>query len=226
MVNPAPKKPLIDITNINEKVYELIKSRIICRDYPPGFQINIRKLQDELGVSNSPIINSLFRLSGEGLVEITSRKGTYVKDITEKDIHEIEEFRIILECGAVDIIAGRITDEQLEMLERRYKETLIPERSFDYTKFMQKDSLFHLEIMKLADNQRLIDTYKRLNAHIQIARFEFVKQRKKPLPWTHRDHLEIISALKQRDPEKAKQAIVNHRVKARDAFLGKSKINE
>lgn len=226
MVNPAPKKPLIDITNINEKVYELIKSRIICRDYPPGFQINIRKLQDELGVSNSPIINSLFRLSGEGLVEITSRKGTYVKDITEKDIHEIEEFRIILECGAVDIIARRITDEQLEMLERRYKETLIPERSFDYTKFMQKDSLFHLEIMKLADNQRLIDTYKRLNAHIQIARFEFVKQRKKPLPWTHRDHLEIISALKQRDPEKAKQAIVNHRVKARDAFLGKSKINE
>lgn len=226
MVNPAPKKPLIDITNINEKVYELIKSRIICRDYPPGFQINIRKLQDELGVSNSPIINSLFRLSGEGLVEITSRKGTYVKDITEKDIHEIEEFRIILECGAVDIIAGRITDEQLEMLERRYKETLIPERSFDYTKFMQKDSLFHLEIMKLADNQRLIDTYKRLNAHIQIARFEFVKQRKKPLPWTHRDHLEIISALKQRDPEKAKQAIVNHRVKARDAFLGKTKINE
>ena len=55
---------------------------------------------------------------------------------------------------------------------------------------------------------------------------EFVKQRKNPLPWTHQDHLEIINALKQRDPEKAKQAIVNHRVKARDAFLGKRVIDE
>jgi len=226
MVEIAKKKAVIDITNINEKVYELIKSRVICRDYPPGHQISIRNLQDELGVSNSPIINALYRLSGEGLVDITSRKGTYVKDITEKDIYEIEELRIILECGAVEIVARKITDEQLGMLERRYKETLIPERRFDYTTFMEKDSLFHLEIIQLANNQRLIDTYKRLNAHIQIARFEYAKQRKKPLPWTHSDHLEIISALKQRDPEKAKQAIVSHRVKARDAFLGKSKINE
>lgn len=226
MAEIARKRAIIDITNINEKVYELIKSRIICREYPPGHQVSIRKLQDELGVSNSPINNALFRLSGEGLVDITSRKGTYVRDITEKDIYEIEELRIILECGAVDIIAGKITDKQVEIIERRYKETLIPEAHFDYTKFMEKDSLFHLEIMKLANNQRLIDTYKRLNAHIQIARFEYAKQRKKPLPWTHGDHLEIISALKLRNPEKAKQAIVNHRVKARDAFLGASKINE
>jgi DNA-binding GntR family transcriptional regulator len=226
MADVASKTGIIDITNINEKVYELIKARIIRRDYPPGHQISIRKLQDELGVSNSPIINALFRLSGEGLVEITSRKGTYVKDITERDIYEIEELRIILECGAVDTVARKITDEQVDLLERRYAETLIPERSFDYTTFMEKDSLFHLEIIKLANNQRLIETYKRLNAHIQIARFEFAKQRKKPLPWTHRDHLGIIDALKQRDPEKAKQAIVSHRVKARDAFLGKGKINE
>jgi DNA-binding GntR family transcriptional regulator len=224
MAEVAKKKAIIDITNINEKVYELIKSRVICRDYPPGHQISIRKLQDEIGVSNSPIINALFRLSGEGLVDITSRKGTYVKDITEKDIDEIEELRIILECGAIDIIGRTITDEQVEHLKQQYEETLVADKKFDYTKFMEKDSRFHLEIVKLTNNQRLIDTYKRLNAHIHVARFEYAKQRKTPLPWTHRDHLEILNALKQRDPEKAKKAIVDHRVKSRDAFLGKIKV--
>lgn len=224
MTETARKTGIIDITNINEKVYELIKSRVICRDYPPGHQISIRKLQDELGVSNSPIINALFRLSGEGLVDITSRKGTYVKDITEKDIYEIEELRIILECGAIDIIGRIITDEQVKQLKQKYEETLVVEKKFDYTKFMEKDSRFHLEMVKLTNNQRLIDTYKRLNAHFHIARFEYAKQRKTPLPWTHRDHLEILNALRQRDPEKAKKAIVDHRVKSRDAFLGKTKV--
>jgi DNA-binding GntR family transcriptional regulator len=222
MADPVRKKALIDITNINEKVYDLIKDRIITHEYPPAYQLNIRKLQDELGVSNSPIVNALFRLSGEGLVEITSRKGTYVKDITEQDIYEIEELRTILECGAVDIISGDITDEQIEVLENLYKETLIPEKEFEYTRFMEKDRNFHLKMVEITGNQRLIDTYKRLNAHIQIARFEFAKQRKTPLPWTHQDHLGILKALKQRNPDKAKKAIVSHRVKSRDAFLGKT----
>lgn len=78
----------IDITNINEKIYNLIKTRITHLEYPPGYQINIKKLQDELGVSSSPIKDALFRLVGEELLEINPRKGTFVKDVLEKDILE------------------------------------------------------------------------------------------------------------------------------------------
>lgn len=225
MADSDEKKTLIDITNINEKIYNLIKTRITHIEYLPGYQINIRKLQDELGVSNSPIKDALFRLAGEGLVEITSRKGTFVKDITERDLYEIEEVRAILEIGAADIVAKTITDDQLDQLEERYNETLIPEDDFEYSKFMEKDNLFHLEIIKLTKNQRLMSVYKQLNAHVQIVRFQFARNRKKPLPWTHQDHLEILKAFKQRDTEKVKQAIGNHRVKARDAFLETRKKN-
>ena len=220
------KKNLIDITNINEKIYNLIKRRITHFEYPPGFQMNIRRLQAELGVSNSPIKDALFRLAGEGLVEITSRKGTFVKDISERDIYEIEEVRIILETGAADLIAKTISDKQLERLEVLFKETLIPEDEFEYSKFMEKDSRFHLEIIKLTNNQRLVDVYKQLNAHVHITRFQYARNRKLPLPWTHQDHRDIIKALKLRNPEKVKKAIRIHRVKARDAFLETRKKND
>ena len=221
MADSDKKKVLIDITNINEKIYNLIRGRIIHFEYPPGFQITIRKLQDELGVSNSPIKDALFRLAGEGLVEITSRKGTFVKDISEKDLYEIEEARAILEIGAANIIAKTITDKQLGRLEALYKETLIPEDRFEYSKFMEKDSRFHLEIIKMTNNRKLLDIYKQLNAHVHITRFQYARNRKKPLPWTHKDHREIIEALRLRDPEMVKIAIQSHREKARDAFLKK-----
>ncbi len=90
---------------------------------------------------------------------------------------------------------------------------------------MEKDSRFHLEIIKMTNNQKPVDIYKQLNAHVHITRFQYARNRKKPLPWTHKDHRDIIKALKLRDPERAKKAIQNHREKARDAFL-KKRINQ
>ena len=219
MTDLNPKNTLIDITNINEKIYSLIRGRITHFEYPPGYPLNIRRLQAEFGVSNSPIKDALFRLAGEGLVEITSRKGTFVKDISERDLYEIEEMRVILEVGAVEIIAATITDDQLAHLELLYNETLMPEEQFEYSQFMEKDSLFHLEIIMMTNNKRLLEVYKQLNAHVHITRFQYARNRKKPLPWTHQDHLDILAALKDRDPDKAKKAVRIHRIKARDAFL-------
>jgi DNA-binding GntR family transcriptional regulator len=222
MQRAREKQSLIDITNINEKIYNLIKERITKFEYPPGFQLNIRKLQEELGVSNSPIKDALFRLAGEDLVEITSRKGTFVKDISKRDLAEIEEVREILEIGAAEIAAKNMTEEQVKELEKKYRETLLPEKEFEYGRFMKKDSEFHLEIIKATKNRRLINFYGQLNAHVQIVRFQKARSRKKPLPWTHKDHLEILKAIKNRDPEKAKEAIRRHRAKAREAFLDDS----
>ena len=219
MTDLDQKKAPIDITNINEKIYSLIKGRITHFEYPPGYPLNIRRLQAEFGVSNSPIKDALFRLAGEGLVKITSRKGTFVKDVSERDLYEIEETRAILEVGAVGIIAATITDEQLERLESLYHETLIPEEEFEYSQFMEKDSRFHLEIIRMTNNKRLLDVYKQLNAHVHITRFQYARNRKKPLPWTQQDHKDILKALKLRDRKKIKKAIQSHRVKARDAFL-------
>ena len=210
---------VIDITNINEKVYQLLKERIVNLTYPPGHRINNRELIKELKISQTPLKDALMRLSGEGLVEICSRRGTYVRDITAKDIREIEDTRIILETGAIDAVARQITDEQLEELERLYQDTLIDEKGFSYSRFMGKDNAYHLAIIRLANNDILYDIYKKLNAHMQIVRFKFARQNRKKLDWTDRDHEDILTALKLRDPERAKNAMRRHLLTARDAFL-------
>ena len=210
----------IDITNINEKIYNLIKKRIIRLEYPPGYQINIKELQNELNVSSSPIKDALFRLVGEDLLEINPRKGTFVKDVTEKDILENEQFRTILEVGAVDIIADTITDEQISLLEQRHRE--LTDQN-DYGTFMEKDNQFHLDIITMTKNDKLVKTYKRLNSHVNIIRFKFSHHlQHRPFWGTVQDHLEILNALRDRDSEKAKQAIRSHRIKSQDALLQKS----
>lgn len=212
--------PAIDVTNINEKIYDWLKKRIITCTYPPGHKLNIRQLGKDLGVSQTPIKDALFRLAGEGLIEISSRKGTYVKEVTDQDIAEIYDTRLILESGAGEIIATGITDEQIMELEKLYEATLRTDADADYRIFMERESEFHLAIIRYTNNNRLIGIYKQLNAHMQSVRFRY-GGRVKRLPHTNQEHEKILRAIKTHDPVKVKEAVRDHLLSGRATFLEK-----
>lgn len=222
----VPNEALIDIKNINEKVYELLRERIITSTYPPGHKIKVHILSDELGISQTPIKDALSRLAGEGLIQISSRRGTYVKGVTEQDIAEIFETRIIIETGAAEMVAKRITDEQVEKLQRLYEETLAGGADTSYRLFIEKAGEFHLAIIRLTENNRLLDIYRNLNAHMQILRFRFGQSGLKRLSGTDEQHYRILKALKGRDPARARKAVKEHLLMAKNSFLKTKTINE
>ena len=204
---------LIDVSNINEKVYNYIKSNIINYNYPPGYNLNLNQLSELLGVSPTPIKDALFRLAGEGLVEIAPRKGTYVKDVTLADIHEILQTRIILETAAVEAITASLTDEQVGRFEDLFRQ-MISFRAGEsdeasYKAYMERDSEFHLLFFQIMGNQRLLNIYRNLNAHIQIVRFRLLDRRGKHVT-TDQEHAMILEALRERNPARAKEAVRRH----------------
>jgi GntR family transcriptional regulator, rspAB operon transcriptional repressor len=214
---------LIDVTNINEKVYQLIKQNIIKFIYPPGHNLNINELKDALGVSPTPIKDALFKLAGEGLVVIYPRKGTYVKDVTGEDIHEIIQTRLILETAVVADIANRISDEQLQILEGFYQKGLSikvdQDNIDDYKAFMESDSQFHLSFFLFWGNKRVTEIYRNLNAHMQIARYRLMHHTRSKNPWTDQEHREILTALQERNTARAQEAVRRHLVRLEKACL-------
>jgi DNA-binding GntR family transcriptional regulator len=204
---------LIDVSNINEKVYNYIKTNIINYNYPPGYNLNLNRLSEMLGVSHTPIKDALFRLAGEGLVEIAPRKGTYVKDVTLEDIHEILQVRLILETEVVGAIAAGLTDEQLLQFTGLYGQMIsvrVGENDVaSYKAYMEHDSEFHLLFFQILGNQRLLNIYRNLNAHIQIVRFRLLDRRGKNVT-TDQEHANILEALRERNPEKAREAVRQH----------------
>jgi GntR family transcriptional regulator, rspAB operon transcriptional repressor len=214
MEKNATAPSIIDVTNINEKVYDYIKKNIINFHFPSGYKLNIKQLSETLGVSHTPIKDALFRLAGEGLIDITSRTGTYVKNIEEADIHEILQTRLILETAVIEEIAGKITDEQLQTLKGLYQKgvslAVHPNDSESYKAFMEYDSQFHLSFFDIMGNKRLIYIYKNLNAHMQMVRFRLMNDALGKRPTTDEEHRMILEALCERNVAKAKQAIENH----------------
>ena len=79
-----------------DQVYEKLKDRIVQLKIPFGSKLNVSKLQEEYGVSSTPVREALNRLLNEGLIEFENNVGARVIDITEEEVRQFQELTFCL----------------------------------------------------------------------------------------------------------------------------------
>ena len=83
------------------------------------------QLAEKLGVSRTPIREAIRKLELEGLVLMIPRKGAEVAKISEKSLKDVLEVRRSLEELAIELACQRMTDTDLQELERKQKKIFI-----------------------------------------------------------------------------------------------------
>ena len=78
---------------------------------------------------------------------------------------------------------------------------------------------FHLSIIRISKNQKLVDMYDQLNSHLQVFRFRMAAEFEKRLPSTDKGHKEIVEALKKHNVKEGENTIKKHILENRDVFL-------
>ena len=81
--------------NLGQQAYHRFKELLFARVWKPGEFVSQSELVEKTGVQISPMRDALHRLSAEGLVTITPRKGIQVVPASIKIIREVYQFRII-----------------------------------------------------------------------------------------------------------------------------------
>lgn len=108
--------PRINIHTISEAAYEVLRERVISKEFAPGQRLNLEAIEKQLGISRTPLKEALTRLEMEGLVTIVPRTGTYVTDPVPEEIAESFDMRRVLEVYAVELAVQRASDEDYESL--------------------------------------------------------------------------------------------------------------
>jgi len=202
-------KKLIQSPNLRERVYEILKKTIILGEIPPGKKIDEESLARQLGVSRTPIRESLCRLENEGIIEIIPRRGAFVLKHSKERIVEILLVREVLEGFAARLAVDHIderTIEEMKSLLKGFSESNIRDRSKEYT---QADLKFHTLILKKSKNTLLIGLMNILNDHIQMLRLRTVSLKGRPEN-SLQEHLKIIEALEKRNPSMAESLMRKH----------------
>ena len=89
-------------TNLNERVYDELRARLLTRQEPAGGKLSLHALATQLGVSRSPVHHALTRLVAEGLLTVRPRRGYYVTPVTAEAVDEGYDVRLALELLAAE----------------------------------------------------------------------------------------------------------------------------
>ena len=152
---------------MNEKIYSIIKKRILNLYFEPGQNLNPKELAKELGVSQTPIREVLLRLEWEKLVTIIPRMGIQVTKIDFKELKEVYRSRILIEGELCRLAAKNITSEHLSGMknllisckkiknEHVREELVVLDNKFRKVLFQAADCRTLQEISELLYNQTL-----------------------------------------------------------------------
>jgi DNA-binding GntR family transcriptional regulator len=202
------KKPLqIRNMSLRARTTEILRNEILSGRLSSGTILNERELATKLGVSKTPVRESLSLLDHEGLIVTIPRKGYFVSPITVQDVHNFFGLRLILECAAAEMAAAKLTDEQIEQLE-----ALVPDKSpsDSMSQRLDQNLEFHCLIAKLSGNERLAALIRKLLLEMaRVIAAGFVPE----------EHAKVMLALRERDPRRAAAAMRDHICAVRDNAL-------
>jgi len=205
----------VALKNFREKpslvddVRDYLRDSIVNLSLKPGEQLNELALIKKLNISRSPIREAFRFLEAEGFVIRHRGRGVFVREVTANDVIELFPIRAALESLAAELAASRLTDKELQDLEKITNKMEQVAGKGDIRAYGKLNFDFHREIVKGARNKRLEEMIK--NAGRQSMWFFFATLYfKKSLNYAMSSHREVYLALKSRDGKRAAECVKNH----------------
>ncbi len=201
----------IDTSPLAKQVYDVIRKKIISREYVPGDKLDIQTLADTFGVSRSPVKDAINDLVHDGLIEVIPRKGTYVTELDFNSFLDVLDARLMIEKWAGKQIIETITVEQIKKLKSIVTEMdkLLAFSPFPFDDYSQLDMKFHKLLIEWTKNQRVKEIYFSLNTHVSLSRIVYSTSLESTIN-RHKDHLHLVEAIESRDLNAFNQTIERH----------------
>lgn len=194
---------------LRDVVFNTLREAILKGELKPGERLMELQLAAKLGVSRTPIREAIRMLEQEGLAVTIPRKGAEVAKMTEKDMEDVLEIREALDELAAKTACTRITEEQLQALERIRDEFVESTRSCDVKRIAEADVSFHDVIYEATGNPKLVNMLNNLREQIYRYRVEYLKEEKN-YPVLIAEHERIVEALHAHNQDEVVSAMHSH----------------
>ena len=195
--------------NLTEQSKKIIRNAIIYGELKLGESISEIGICNKYGLQKTPVREALIILSIEGLVKKVRRRGSFVFDITVKEIEQIAELRYLLEEFALKKSFVTNKNELLSELSSIYQNMEVASNTKDYIKYLDLKTEFHRAFFKHCDNDYLKNNYESLSSKVEALRF-YVVQSAVDSGEGLESHKQIIDSIESNDNEQLSQNLKEH----------------
>lgn len=191
-----------------EYAMRAITENIISIDLEPGQLISENEIASFLGVSRTPVRESIQELNKAALIEIYPQRGSYVSLIDSKYVEEAVFLRKILDIAVIEEACDLATEDDIALLEENVALQEFYLKSNNTKKIFELDNEFHRMIYVAAKKEMIHNMRRNVMIHFDRVRtlsMLAVKDTK-----IVADHGIMLSAIKNKDKNKAKEIVEKH----------------
>jgi DNA-binding GntR family transcriptional regulator len=189
--------------DLGTKAYKKLKQMILNGELKPGQKLVQEDLAEKLGVSRTPLLQAISKLSGDYFVETIPRRGAYVRTFSDRDKLGIFDIKSQLEPFGAYHAAQNITEQGLVELEQIQEQ--LKTGGSDLASRVDCDFSFHQCIMQHSGNPFLPEILKTYSSMLLDSEHIL-----KSIDKTIEEHQAIIDAIKAKDANSARELMYYH----------------
>ncbi|MEN2768615.1 GntR family transcriptional regulator [Ornithinibacillus xuwenensis] len=204
--------------NKQQKVYRVLKGRIIEREYVPGQRIVIDQIAKELETSSIPVREAIRQLEAERLVVYKRNIGPVVAEVNESDYLDTVYVLAVLEGYATAQAGKDFPKEKLNQLCELNQLMEVALEDFDIIQYSKLNAAFHRIICEECKNTYLIESIQHTWNRIDSIRGTGSTLYSKRVKESITEHQQIIELLENGDSDKLEFLAREHKIKTAENF--------
>ncbi len=206
---------LLETRVLTDHVYDAIRSMIEDGVLTPGEKINKKHLEEQLGVSQTPINDALIRLEGQRILEQKNRRGFFVKEFSCRELVDLFAARAAVEGMATRLAVENVTESEIAELAQFFSDATFPLSEEAYHAYERTDRDFHTRLIEYSRNELIQEMNERFGYIVRAATKGLVR----PPEETIHEHRAIIAAIHDRDAKRAGELMTDHLMRSRAKLL-------
>ncbi|MBN0044930.1 GntR family transcriptional regulator [Streptomyces actuosus] len=194
---------------LRDQVAHALRAALISGELQPGRVYSAPALAADFGISATPVREAMLDLVREGLVEPVRNKGFRVTEVSERDLDQYSELRALIEVPTVGAVTRSATREQLQELRPVAEEIVARAQEHDLIGYLDADRRFHLGLLALHGNDRLVETVGDLRKRSRLYGLTALDERGL-LVASAEEHLELLDVMLEGDAPGAEALMSRH----------------
>ncbi|CAB3788005.1 hypothetical protein LMG28688_02602 [Paraburkholderia caffeinitolerans] len=214
----SPAEPPIDTTVPGDRkavLAETLRRRIVSLELPPGAVVDELALCDEFGLSRPPVRELMRQMAAEGYIELEANRAARVSSMNYQSLRSFFLAAPLIYVATTQLAAANATPAdiaKLREIQKRFRQAI---EEHDVENRVFHNDQFHLEIGRMAHNEYLMPSLRRLLIdHARLGktfyRYPATDNMQHEMNQAANQHDEIIDAIERRDTERAADLVKAH----------------
>ena len=203
-----------------DQVRRALEAALVAGELKPGELYSAPLLGERFGVSATPVREAMLALVKDGFVIAERNRGFRVIEMSERDLDEISQIRLMLEVPATVEVVKIISPGVLDRLDEIADEIVEAAARGDLIDYLDADRRFHVELISQLGNGRLTELVDRLRRQTRLFGLDALAVTGR-LVASAEEHHELVQAMRARDTAGTKRLINSHIKHIRGLWVGR-----